>query len=269
MKPTRDKLALLFLLTAATVVTAQDRPRDPAPADDREPAQAETRRGTVPAPTPERPDAGPPRDPRLPPDGGSLYQRQMAAQPVAPGGELAAASYFAVPEPEPRLFQKHDLVTIIVRESSKAESEAEKETAKAARLVADLEQFFRLTVDPVGLENAVGDPARIDLAAAGDWEGEGEYEREDNFVARLTGEVIAVKPNGNLVIAARKHIVTDDEEQVFLLTGTCRAEDVTADNAVLSTQLHDLDLRKFTGGDIARAVEKGLIPKLYDAINPF
>jgi flagellar basal body L-ring protein FlgH len=55
----------------------------------------------------------------------------------------------------------------------------------------------------------------------------------------------------------------------MVLTGTCRAEDVTADNSVLSTQLHDLTVKKTHTGEVRNAGRKGWIPKIVDIINPF
>ena len=52
-----------------------------------------------------------------------------------------------------------------------------------------------------------------------------------------------------------KRIKTDEEEQQFILTGTCRVEDITADDTVTSTQLYDLELQKknFMHGDVRQA----------------
>ena len=267
MRFRRDTVFLLAL-AAAFPALAQTRPtpaRDdrPSATTDRDAPRTEEQAEPPPPPAPPAP-----RDARLPPDGGSVFQRQMADQRRR--ATLASASFFTVGRPEPRLFAEHDLITVIVREDSRAESEAEAETEKSAFLRAALTQFIRLRSDTIGLENAIGgEIPRIDLSGSGGWEGEGEFERSDRFQARITAEVVDVKPNGNLVLAARKHITHDREEQVFLLTGTCRADDVTADNSVLSTQLADLDLRKFTDGQIADAVKKGLLPRLYDKINPF
>jgi len=45
--------------------------------------------------------------------GGSLLRATLAAEPDSAQAELNAVSYFAVPEPQPKVLQKHDLVTII------------------------------------------------------------------------------------------------------------------------------------------------------------
>ena len=78
-----------------------------------------------------------------------------------------------------------------------------------------------------------------------------------------------VKPNGTLIVQARKRIKTDEEEQQFILTGVCRVEDITADNAILSTQLFDLELQKNHKGAVRDATKRGILPKLLDWINPF
>lgn len=99
--------------------------------------------------------------------------------------------------------------------------------------------------------------------------GEAEVDRSDSMIARITAEVLDVKPNGNLVLQARKTIRTDAEDQHFILTGVCRAEDITPDNSVLSTQLYDLMLQKNSKGDVHMATERGNLPKLLDYLNPF
>ncbi|MEM6560983.1 MAG: flagellar basal body L-ring protein FlgH [Planctomycetota bacterium] len=257
----KTAITLAALLAVPTFAQQQQ-------AEEREaPSNAETDAANYQPPT---------RDPRLSEDGGSLLRQQMEERQQARlagtevANEAAAVSFFNIAPPEPKLFRKHELVTIIVRENSTHESEASAESEKQAALRADLTQFIRLQLSPLGLENMVeGDVPQIDLSGSRDFEGEGSVEREDRFVTRITAEVLDVKPNGNLVLAARKRIVTDDEEQLFLLTGICRAEDVTADNTILSTQLGDLDLRKFTEGTVRDATKRGLLPRFTDWLNPF
>jgi flagellar L-ring protein FlgH len=81
--------------------------------------------------------------------------------------------------------------------------------------------------------------------------------------------VVDVKPNGTMVLQARKRIKTDEEEQSFVLTGICRVDDVAADNSILSTQLFDLELQKNHKGDVRNATRRGILGKLLDAIGSF
>src|SRR5215472_17521764 len=53
---------------------------------------------------------------------GSLIQAQLAAQANPAQVQAAQVSFTAVPDPEPKLLKKHDLVTIIVNEQSEITS---------------------------------------------------------------------------------------------------------------------------------------------------
>ena len=55
----------------------------------------------------------------------------------------------------------------------------------------------------------------------------------------------------------------------LVLTGTCRKEDITLDNTILSTQIYDLFLRKQTAGEMKKASEKGVLTKILDTIFNF
>ncbi len=78
-----------------------------------------------------------------------------------------------------------------------------------------------------------------------------------------------VKPNGTFAVQARKRIKHDEEEQEYTLTGICRAGDLTPDNTLLSTQMHDLSIERLTKGAVRDTTNRGWIPKLLDFVNPF
>jgi len=202
--------------------------------------------------------------------GGSLMQATMVQQSDQSQAKLSDMSFFAVAEQEPKVMRKHDLVTVIVREESEFKSEGTTDLKKQADLDAKIENFVRFSLENFALKQNVGTPApQITMSGERNFKGEATVDRTDSLTARITGEVIDVKPNGTLVIQARKRIKTDEEVQTFILTGICRAEDVTADNAVLSTQLYDLELTKSHSGAVRDTTKRGWVPKLLDAINPF
>ena len=60
--------------------------------------------------------------------------------------------------------------------------------------------------------------------------------------------MVDVKPNGTLILEATEDIKTDEEEQKLTLIGTCRVEDITADNTILSNQLFNLHLEQTAQG---------------------
>jgi flagellar L-ring protein precursor FlgH len=284
----RLRVLMLSVLgtTGAAMGQTQSTPRPPAAtaerqAADRAPQTTAQRPQAASGPQQERTarfgsdEPAPPVDPAalLRQNGNSLLKASLAAGPQASAyqAQLKDVSYTAVPMPEPKVIKRHDLVTIIVREESQYSSEGNAETTREANLEAAITEFVKLKLNNLELEGGAIGPVPPSIAMNGtrEFTGEGTVDRADRFTARITAEVLDVKPNGTLVLQARKRIRTDDEEQVFTLSGTCRAEDITADNTILSTALHDQELTKTHKGTVRNATRRGWGGKLLDAISPF
>lgn len=201
---------------------------------------------------------------------GSLF-RAAAVMPDDPRMVRASdVSVFAVPPAKPRTLQKHDLVTIVVREQSSFSSKGNTETQKEGSIDAKIEQFPSLDLSNFAFTNGIGTvQPRLAMSGKRDFTAEGNIDRKDEFTARIQAEVVDVKPNGTLVLQARKRIVTDEDEQMFMLSGVCRVQDIQPDNTVLSTQLYDLELRKTHSGVVRDATKRGWVPRALDWLNPF
>jgi flagellar L-ring protein precursor FlgH len=204
-------------------------------------------------------------------NGSSLLKATMHARQDPGQARLADLSFSAVPEPIPRTLRKHDQVTIIVREESEVRSKGTTELKKEAEFEARLEEWISLKIHNMEIEGGAQGPNPPAIRATGkrDFKGEGRVDRSDKFTTRVQAEVVDVKPNGTLVLQARSHIRTDDEDRYFVLTGTCRVEDVTADNSILSSQLYDKDLVQRNKGGIRNTTKRGWLGNLLDAITPF
>lgn len=227
----------------------------------------------------QKPGEPPPYDLTQPPpnladlmrrNNGSLYRAAMSMPNDPRIIRAPEASFFNVPAAKPKLLVKHDLITIIVRETSENSSEGGTETKKSADFDAKLSQFPKLALSNFAVGNAIGS-VTPELKMNGDrnFKGEATVDRKDTLTARIQAEVVDVKPNGTVVLQARKRIVTDEEDQLFLLTGTARAQDVLPDNTVQSTQLFDLEIRKTHSGAVRTATKRGWVPKFFDWLNPF
>jgi flagellar L-ring protein precursor FlgH len=195
------------------------------------------------------------------------------APSVAEPHGLRTVSMFAIAPAAARLFHEHDLIEIIVRETSSAKSTQELETEKESKFKGKVTQWPDLSLDDLlnGVIKAgnTDDLPQVDLDFKKDFSGEGEYERRDDFTARLTAEIIEVLPNGNLILESRTRIKTDDEETMIKVTGICRSDDVSPVNTVLSTQLHDLRVEKTNKGEVKKSSEKGIFTKALDFLFAF
>ncbi|HZZ43228.1 MAG TPA: flagellar basal body L-ring protein FlgH [Tepidisphaeraceae bacterium] len=211
--------------------------------------------------------------------GNSLLRAGVSLMPPPPPGEpsqkknaqsrMAAVSLLAVPAPQPRMLKKHDLIQIIIREDTQASSKANTDAEQQTTLDAHLDTYAKLT-KAFQLKGVIPtNPLAVAGGTDNHFQGDATAQREDSVVTRIGAEVLDVKPNGTLLIQARKHIKLDEEEQDYILSGVCRVDDVGADNTVLSTQLHDLDFTETTKGIVHDTNSRGFISKLLANFNPF
>lgn len=204
-----------------------------------------------------------------------LRDQQNAPPPDAPPETsqkpLQEASLIFVTAPKPKSFSKNDLITILIDEQSKASSDSDAKSEKTMSFSAALKKF----PDLISLLETRAEPSdrnplmELDVSGKPKWEGKGNYDRTDKFSAKITATVIDVKPNGVLVLEAKKTITKDEEITVILLAGNCRTEDVTTSNTVLSSQLAELTVSSKNEGQVRDASKKGWIPRLFDTVFGF
>lgn len=200
---------------------------------------------------------------------------QSAAQAnahLARGGRAPSGSLFEVADLTPRSFSVHDLVTIVISESSKSKSSADAKADKDYSMQAEVAAF--MTLDPTSLAggSVQVDPDSLpvfDVSGNKGFKGKGNYSRSDDFTARVTAEIVDIRPNGLLVLEARREIVNDGETQVIMLSGICRPEDVDGNNQVLSQRVADAVIKKETTGQLRETSEKGIIARILDSIFAF
>ena len=214
-------------------------------------------------------DAKPPEAPRRrkakPPIIGSAMDAQI--DPVA---SYAAANLIAAPKRQPRTLKKHDLVTIIIREESQSSSKGTTDLQKSSDLDAKVDAYVKLNFKKMSIDPKLPTLVpELKAEASRNTKGEATVDRSDSLTTRLGGEVIDVKPNGTLVLQAHAHIKVDDDEQDILISGVCRAEDVTPDNTVLSNILGDLQVVKKGKGKATDTTTPGIIPRILNRINLF
>ena len=178
-------------------------------------------------------------------------------------------SWISVTPPPPKTFKPGDLLTIIVRERRKFEADADLETKSKFDVKSDLEAFIKATAGGIGAAAFRRGKPTIDYSYQTKIKNEGDTNREDTLTMRVTASIIDVKPNGLLVLEASAQIRHDDEISTITLTGTCRKEDVTPDNTVLSTQIADKHLAVRNEGALRAASSRGWITKLIDLLKPF
>jgi len=86
--------------------------------------------------------------------------------------------------------------------------------------------------------------------------GSGQTSGNSSLKTTLTGQIVAVLPNGSLVVEARRDVLMNNERQVLALRGLVRPIDVASDNSVISTQLANLEIEVKGKGIISDATHR-------------
>lgn len=210
----------------------------------------------------------------------SLFRRAAAGRPlpairpvsdrVGEGGvTFTNASLFAVKPLPKRVYKVHDLITVIVRQKSTYKHKGKTDLERDIAVEAELRNWIRFKSRRLIPASMPEGTPKIDFKLNRKFEGDGEKQRSDEVVSRITCKIIDVKPNGNLVIEGKDRVTTDGETQKLTIRGTCRSEDVNADNTILSTQIADLVVDRDSGGAVRDAMRRGWLYKLWDKIRPF
>jgi flagellar L-ring protein precursor FlgH len=86
----------------------------------------------------------------------------------------------------------------------------------------------------------------------------------------LTAEVIAVLPNGNLVLQGQKEILVNSEKQIVTVRGIARPNDLSAVNSIASSQLARLEVHVSGKGVVEDAVRRpNILYRLLLGLLPF
>jgi len=184
---------------------------------------------------------------------------------------LRTMSMMFIEVPKPKPFQIHDLVTIIIDETSSSESKQILDTKKKYDFQAIVTEFPSLA-KLLELQLTRGDSSPVSQAILNSdtkFKGDGKATRTDRYVARITAEIIDIKPNGTLVLEASKSIQQGRESKSIVLSGTCRQRDVTDANTISSSQLANLNIIEHAEGELVKNATKGFLTRALEAIFNF
>ncbi|WP_372724016.1 flagellar basal body L-ring protein FlgH [Novipirellula sp.] len=195
-------------------------------------------------------------------------QASYTASPGAPA-LLSNVSWTYQPAPRLRTFQKNDIITIRVDEITSVTATGAAENRKKTLYEAILTDWIRLTdfrlrPDPQGN----GDPA-VAAESESQFRSQASLKSREAMTFNIAATVVDIRPNGNLVVEARKTIRINDNLWETSLSGICRAQDIAPDNVILSRDLIDLEIRKEDQGHLRDGYKRGWFSRWFDRVQPF
>jgi flagellar L-ring protein precursor FlgH len=130
------------------------------------------------------------------------------------------------------------------------------QTTAAQSGTVDSERNFSTTSAITGVMGRTPKSTNPLLAAnsASALKGQGSTASNTTFQTNLTGQVVAVLPNGNLVVEAERQIFMNNQHENIVVRGMIRPGDIGPGNTVASTSLSNLEIEMKGKGIISDGV---------------
>jgi len=162
-----------------------------------------------------------------------------------------------------------DLITILVQESTSV-SEKNKTTAKRDnKLSASVTMLPYSSETPQVAGESAGHLPSLAAQSSKNFQGQGDYEATGEVKATITGRVLDVLDNGNLLIEGRRAVRVNNDTKTILITGIIRTADIRSDNTVLSEKLHNFQVSIVGEGPLTRSQSEGFLGQIADILWPF
>jgi flagellar L-ring protein precursor FlgH len=157
-----------------------------------------------------------------------------------------------------------DILTVIVQENTVANKNNETSTEKKSGLSAAISSFLY-----PGFVQYKGANPSVSYSSDLKHDGSGTINNSESIVAHIAVRVSDVLPNGNLVIEGKRETSFSGEHQTIMLHGVVRAEDVSAQNTVLSYNVTDASIQIIGKGTVTDSQNKGWFTRILEKVYPF
>lgn len=145
-----------------------------------------------------------------------------------------------------------DNLMIIISETSSATRSANASNSKSGSTQVNKGGGLLSFIDPA------------DATGNDNFDSKGKITNTNAVSGRITVQVTAVKPNGNMLISGSQVIKQNGEEQRMVFTGEVRPEDVGIDNTVMSYAVANAQLRIEGKGSLASKQRPGIVSQLFN-----
>ncbi len=190
-------------------------------------------------------------------------QQTSATPATAPGSLWNPDGRLANLSSDYKAAHLHDTITILIVQQTTAQSTGDA-TAQRAYSTSSA-----ITALPGKLKTGGVNPL-LGANSAEALKGTGSASTTSKLQTSLAGEVIAVLPNGNLVVEAQREVYMNHEHETAVVHGVVRPGDISAANSVPSTALSHLEIELKGKGLISDATRRpNIITRLLQKVVGF
>jgi flagellar L-ring protein precursor FlgH len=129
----------------------------------------------------------------------------------------------------------NDTITIVVAELTSAQSSGNVTSQRAFATQSAITGLFgQIPTQNVNPLLAANSSTQL--------KGQGQAAAGSQLTTRLTGRVIAVLANGNMVVEAQRQVYMNNQHETMIVRGVVQPTDISNNNSVLSTAMANLEI---------------------------
>jgi flagellar L-ring protein precursor FlgH len=156
-----------------------------------------------------------------------------------------------------------DLVTIIISENTDVENRDQRKMNKSA------ETKFNLDFSSGGDLGEGEGNLDINKSSSRAFNGNSQFDVEQEFLDRITVEVVDIQPNGNLVLGGRRKRLVAGEQRTLIVSGIARAVDISPDNTIRSQHIANFQVCYEGDGPQTSFTRQGWAGRFLNKVWPF
>ena len=165
-----------------------------------------------------------------------------------------------------------DIITVTIDENATSTQSATTNTSKDTSIDLQSPNVLGLP-SSLGVNNFLNlgtqfDP-RVNATVANSMQGTGTVTRNGTLSATVSALITDIVPGGNLRIEGRRSVTINNEEQIMVLRGIVRPQDINFDNTIPSTLIADASISYTGEGVVADEQRKGWLAKVLSKVWPF
>ena len=181
--------------------------------------------------------------------------RQWSAEPAAsPVSLWSPAGAFSNLFADYKAHKSGDLIIIQLAESTNSSQQAPAQTSRTFAASSAISEFFGTPGARSGIQNLFSPTSSQAL------NGKGQTSLTTTLQSTLSGTVVEVLPDGNMVVEAKRDVDVSNQKHTLIVRGIVRPGDISPTNTVLSTQVAHLEVELKGKGVISDSVRSPIAP---------
>lgn len=165
-----------------------------------------------------------------------------------------------------------DIITVTINETATSTQSATTDTEKSTTLDMQTNNILGLPSN-LGVQNFLGmgtgfDPT-VNASVSNTNAGAGTVTRNGTLTGTISAIITEILPSGNFKIEGRRSVTVNREEQIMVLRGVIRPQDINFDNTIASISIADASISLTGEGVVADEQRKGWLSKILSKVWPF